>query len=74
MDLYLEASLYLPDLNNERPQKNKTHYDNIVALNNLVLEYSLIDDIVWPGYDQHTAVNSTSYEKVSLVFIRALGH
>uniref|UniRef100_A0A6B2LC86 Palmitoyl-protein thioesterase 1 n=1 Tax=Arcella intermedia TaxID=1963864 RepID=A0A6B2LC86_9EUKA len=49
LPVYLEVSLYLADLNNERPAKNETYKQNIISLNNMVLLYTTVDDTVLPG-------------------------
>lgn len=45
---YLEKSIFLADINNERSTKNSTYKSNMVSLNALGLLYSTIDTIVIP--------------------------
>ncbi|EFA75520.1 palmitoyl-protein thioesterase 3 [Heterostelium album PN500] len=48
LDLYLEKSLFLADLNNERPVKNPKYNQNIESLNAMVLSYSENDKTIVP--------------------------
>jgi len=48
-DNYLKYSIYLPDINNELPQKNATYKANILKLNQMMLIYSTTDNIVIPS-------------------------
>jgi len=45
---YLNASIFLADLNNERSVKNDTYRQKIMSLNNLVLLMTYVDEIVQP--------------------------
>jgi len=45
---YLNMSIFLADLNNERDIKNSTYKSNILSLNTMALEDSTADDIVVP--------------------------
>jgi len=47
-DDYLEYCQFLPDINNERDEKNMTYKKNIMSLNNFVLLYSTVDTIIIP--------------------------
>jgi len=47
-DEYLEYSLFLADINNERTTKNATYKANIISLNRMSLIYSTTDNIVIP--------------------------
>jgi palmitoyl-protein thioesterase len=47
LDLYLEKSIYLAVLNNER-NFNQTFYNNFVSINNLILVYSTNDKVIHP--------------------------
>ncbi len=63
LDKYLEKSIFLADLNNERPTKNQTYIDNIKSLNTFAMEFSTIDTIVHPNVSpwfEFFAPNSTS--------------
>lgn len=47
LDEYLSANVFLPDINNEREQKNATYADNLASLQRLVLyrfekEYTVV--------------------------------
>lgn len=47
MDDYLSDNIFLPDINNERAQKNATYADNLASLRRLVLfrfekEYTVV--------------------------------
>jgi len=49
MDKYYKYSTYLPDINNERPQKNATYRNNLLKLNHIHLIYSSTENIVIPA-------------------------
>ena len=60
---YLEYSILLADLNNERQDKNQTYKKNIMGLNNFVILYSEVDNIVIPaesGWFEFYAPNSVN--------------
>lgn len=60
---YIAGSIYLSDLNNEKPQKNTTFARNIASLDNLVLVKSEVDNIIVPresGWFYFYAENSKS--------------
>ncbi|GAB5372210.1 hypothetical protein AAMO2058_001645700 [Amorphochlora amoebiformis] len=48
MDVYIQKSTFLADVNNERAVKNSKYRDNIKSLENLVLIYSTIDKVIVP--------------------------
>lgn len=45
---YLKYSGFLADINNEKPEKNQTYKNNLIALNHMRLIYSTTDNIVIP--------------------------
>lgn len=45
---YLQYSTFLPDLNNERPAKNATYKERVLALNTMMLIHSTIDNTIIP--------------------------
>jgi len=60
---YMDMSIFLADLNNERQIKNSTYKQNIMSLNTMALEYSTIDTIVVPNTSplfQFFAANESS--------------
>lgn len=63
-DSYLENSIFLADVNNEREDKNKTYIENLVTLQKLVLVMFDQDETVVPKesawfYDQDKANGNT---------------
>jgi len=48
LDDYLSVSLFLPDLNNEKAEKNQQYKTNFVSINQLVLIYSTNDTTIRP--------------------------
>lgn len=48
METYLEANHFLPDINNEREERNTTYAENFVTLNTLVLMIFDEDQTVVP--------------------------
>jgi len=48
-DKYLQYSIYLADINNERTAKNTTYKSNLLKLNQMLLIYSTTEDIVIPA-------------------------
>ena len=48
LDLYMEKSTFLADLENCRPDKNPLYKENIGGLNKLILIYSSRDDVIRP--------------------------
>jgi len=46
---YLTSSIFLPDVNNEKPTKNADYKKNILSLNQMLFVYSQIDEIVIPN-------------------------
>jgi palmitoyl-protein thioesterase len=58
---YLNYSIFLADLNNEKTIKNETYRTKMMSLNTLVLLQTLVDDIVQPpssGWFQSYAPNN----------------
>ena len=45
---YLKYSTFLPDLNNERPEKNATYRERVLAVNTMMLVHSTTDIIIIP--------------------------
>lgn len=45
---YLDKSLFLADINNEREIKNQTYKDHILSLNKMLLIYSTVDTLIKP--------------------------
>jgi palmitoyl-protein thioesterase len=63
LDEYLEKSIFLADINNERSAKNSTYKAHITSLHHMLLEYSPLDAIVIPNsspWFQFFAANDTS--------------
>jgi len=61
LDTYLEYSVFLADINNEKSAKNDTYRKRMMSLNNLVLLQSTVDDIIQPpssGWFQSYAPNN----------------
>lgn len=48
MDTYLQANIFLPDINNERASKNSKYKQNLVTLNKFVLYQFTEDSMVVP--------------------------
>lgn len=48
LSTYLNKSIYLADVNNERPDRNPQHKANLLSLANFVMVYSTIDDVIVP--------------------------
>jgi len=48
LPVYLNYSIYLADLNNEKSEKNETYKARMMSLNNLVLLQTTVDEIVQP--------------------------
>jgi palmitoyl-protein thioesterase len=46
--MYLLHSAFLADANNEKPAKNELYKQNLISLDNLVLVYSPLDEIIKP--------------------------
>lgn len=72
-DVYLSKCLTLPDINNERPEKNADYRKHFLALENLMLVYSQVDVILrpketgwWGFYNitqaQNQATNTTDFD------------
>ena len=49
LEKYLEVSIFLADINNERAAKNATYRENLLSLNKMVMFYSTTDNIVKPA-------------------------
>ena len=49
LDKYMSRCRFLPDINNELPNRNETYRENILKLNSFVMTYSDVDEIVTPG-------------------------
>lgn len=57
MDEYLSDNIFLPDINNERAEKNATYAENLASLRRLVLfrfenEYTVVPRGRW-GFGSH---------------------
>jgi hypothetical protein len=52
-DAYLDSSLFLADINKERPVKNSTYKKNFITLNALVLVAAELEEIVVPPASEH---------------------
>jgi len=68
MDEYIDKSVFLADINNQKPEKNQTYKDNMISLNLFVMVKFTLDTMVYPRESEWFQFFAPGQNKVILPF------